>query len=244
MYQVFLVDDDELILEELVNTVPWPENGFEVVGSETDPLEAIERIRQCKPDVIFCDLKMPETDGNELIRRLKEIGITAELVMVSAYDNYGSVRAFFQQSGFDYILKPVNYDDISFVLERLARKLAEKNPPEKMDPPTDNPGFNQLLSYVGEHFTERMNLNELGSRFGFSKNYICGLFQKYYNKSLNLYLTDLRMEYARKLLEDKTILVKEVASMCGYTDYYHFFKIFKNHYGISPKELRGESEAE
>ena len=242
MFSVFLVDDDALILEELVNTIPWPENGFEVVGSETDPVKAIGLIREIKPDAVFCDLKMPGMDGNELIRTLKEGGLDTEYVMISAYDDYGSVRAFFQQTGFDYILKPVSYDDIELVLERLAEKLAAKLPATEAEPLTDNPGFNQLTQYIGEHFTEKISLNDLGQRFGYSKNYICVLFQKYFNTSLNLYLTDLRMEHAKKLLEDKTILVKEVAAMCGYSDYYHFFKVFKNHYGISPKEFRGEAE--
>ena len=46
------------------------------------------------------------------------------------------------------------------------------------------------------------------------------------------------MELAKELLLDKSILVKDVAYRTGYADYYHFFKVFKNHYGISPKELR------
>ena len=242
MFSVFLVDDDALILEELENTIPWPENGFEVVGTEADPERAVGRICERRPDAVFCDLKMPGVDGNELIRRIKESGIDAEYVMISAYDDYGSVRTFFQQTGFDYVLKPVNNDDIELVLERLAEKLAAKKPSAAAEPLTDNPGFNQLILYVGEHFTEKISLNDLGERFGYSKNYICGLFQKYFNTSLNLYLTGLRMEQAKKLLEDRTILVKEVAAMCGYSDYYHFFKVFKNHYGISPKELRGEGE--
>ena len=112
MYSVYLVDDDTLILEELINMVPWLDNGFEVVGSQTNPETALEEIQFIKPDVVFCDLKMPEMDGNELIKALKEANADSEFVMISAYDSFENVRAFFQQSGFDYILKPVNNEDI------------------------------------------------------------------------------------------------------------------------------------
>ena len=79
----------------------------------------------------------------------------------------------------------------------------------------------------------------VSERFGLSKNYVCGLFQRYLNQSLSLYLTDRRMAYARELLEsEETVLLKEVSARCGYSDYHYFFKVFKNHYGVSPKEMQ------
>lgn len=75
MYSVYLVDDDTLILEELTEMVPWLDNGFTVAGGQTSPERALEEIQLLRPDAVFCDLKMPEMDGNELIRRLRETGI-------------------------------------------------------------------------------------------------------------------------------------------------------------------------
>ncbi|MBR5420879.1 MAG: response regulator [Lachnospiraceae bacterium] len=238
MYRVFLVDDDEFILEELIDMIPWAENGFEVAGSSTDPREALERIPELAPDAVFCDLKMPGMDGNELIRMLKARGVNSEYVMISAYDSYENVRSFFQQSGYDYILKPVNNEDIQIVLEGLNKKLSEGRESHGEELLTENPDFNKLVLYVKEHYAEKITLGQLAGSFGFSRNYICVLFQKYFNKSLNRYLTDLRMAHAKELLLDHSILIKEVAWRCGYADYYHFFKVFKEHYGVSPKELR------
>ena len=95
MYKVFLVDDDPFILEELIDIVQWEENGFEVAGSSTDPEEALSKIPELDPEVVFCDLKMPGLDGNEMIRRLREGGAECEFVMISAYDSFENVRAFF-----------------------------------------------------------------------------------------------------------------------------------------------------
>ena len=53
-------------------------------------------------------------------------------------------------------------------------------------------------------------------------------------------MTELRMDYARDLLIKEKKMIKEVALMCGYTDYHHFFKVFKKYYGISPKEMQEE----
>lgn len=238
MYSVYIVDDDTLILEELVNMVPWLDNGFQVVGTQTNPELALEEIKFLAPDVVFCDLKMPEMDGNELIKSLREAEVDAEFVMISAYDSFENVRAFFQQSGFDYILKPVNNDDIQMVLEGLIGRLSKKKPEKPDEVMTENPGFNSLVSYVNEHFAEKLTLEMLSKKFGFSKNYICGLFSKHLNTSLTCYLTDLRMKHAKELLSDKTVLIKEVAISCGYPEYYHFFRVFKTYYGVSPKEMQ------
>ncbi|MBR4725218.1 MAG: response regulator [Lachnospiraceae bacterium] len=240
MYKVFLVDDDALILEELVEMVPWLDYAFEVAGSETDPVRAVKEIGELKPDVVFCDLKMPGMDGNKLIRVLKDKGIECEFVMLSAYDSFDSVRTFFQQTGFDYILKPVKNEDMELVLERLEAKLSKQRPSPVAEAITENPAFNELITYVGEHYSDKITLNSLAKQFSFSKGHLCSLFQKYFNKSLNLYLTDVRMEHAKELILDKTILIKEVALKSGYSDYYHFFRVFKNHYGVSPKEMREE----
>ena len=238
MFSVYLVDDDTLILEELINMVPWLDNGFEVIGNQTNPVTALEEIKFLKPDVVFCDLKMPVLDGNDLIRQLKENGVDAEFVMISAYDSFENVRAFFKQSGFDYILKPVNEDDIQVVLERLNYKLSGKKPEKTEAALTENPGFNNLVKFVNENFSEKITLDILSKKSGFSKNYICGLFSKHFNTSLTCYLTELRMKHAKELLSDKNMLIKEVAVLCGYPEYYHFFRVFKLYYGISPKEMQ------
>ena len=264
MYRVFLVDDESLILEDIINTVPWMDNGFEVAGSDTDPEKAVSRIMEIRPDAVFCDLKMPVMDGNELIRRLKEEGVDAEFVMISAYDSFANVREFFQQEGYDYILKPVNRDDMQMVLEGLNERISRKRtisdrdrvPGEAYADPEGirevipgrmvrsgeavpgNPEFNRLIMYVNEHFMDTITLDLLSEKFGFARNYICGLFQKYYNRSLTMYQTELRMKHARMLLVEERRQIKEAAASCGYSDYHHFFKVFKKYYGMSPKEMQ------
>ena len=93
MYTAYLVDDEELILDELIRTIPWMDNGFEVIGHNTSPNKALEEIEALAPDVVFSDLKMLGMDGNELIRSLKEDGVEAEFVMISAYDSFEKGRS-------------------------------------------------------------------------------------------------------------------------------------------------------
>ena len=240
MYKAFLVDDDSLILNEMIEFIPWMDNGFEVVGFSLNPEAAIEQILTMKPDTVFCDLKMPIMDGNRLIAVSRERGYNGQFVMISAYDTFEDVRAFFKQEGFDYILKPVQNDEIQLVLERLAKRLSNENMQVTMeeDLMSVNPAFNSLLKYLHEHYNEKITLEDLSVRFNLGKNYICNLFSKHNNTTLTCFMTDLRMKAAAELLCDKTRLMKDIAFACGYTSYVHFFKVFKEYYGISPKQMR------
>ncbi|MCR5155643.1 MAG: response regulator [Butyrivibrio sp.] len=239
MFSVYLVDDDTLILEELIDIIPWMDNGFEVIGNQTDPQAAFSEILELKPDVVVCDLKMPRMDGNELMDKLHEAGCKAEFIMLSAYDAYEDVRAFYKGSGFDYILKPVNSDDMQMVLSGVSKKISERNPaPEQQPSATDNESFNQLVKYLDEHFAEKLTLDMLAKKFGFSRNYVCELFARHYNTSLVRYLTDIRMLKAGEMLADRNRQVKDISISCGYPNTAYFYRVFKSYYGMTVKEYR------
>ena len=129
MYKVFLVDDDELILDQIVNTIPWMENGFEVIGCESDAVVALKKVFEIKPHVVFIDLKMPKLDGHSFIHSVREQGMDTEFIMLSAFGTFEDARTFFQQDGFDYLLKPFRITSYNVCYTKLlrARLFERKN---------------------------------------------------------------------------------------------------------------------
>lgn len=239
MYQVYIVDDDEIILDEIVNSVPWLDNGYEVIGSAINPISAVEEISRLRPHVVFCDLKMPAMDGNELISKIRANNLDVEFVMLSAFGTFEDSRAFFLQDGFDYILKPLQQEEVQIVLERLSLKLVKKYGRQAFPELTQaNPAFYELIQYITGHFNEKFTLEWLGKQFNLNPNYICNLFSKYYDSTLTRFVTGLRMNEAVKLMKETSKAFKEIAIDCGYNDYYYFCKIFKETYGVSPSQYR------
>ena len=239
MYRVYVVDDDALILEEIVESVPWMDNGFEVVGYSTSPHEALEQIPRLHADVIFSDLKMPAMDGIEMIRILREHGFECEFVMLSAFGTFEDSRAFFLLEGFDYILKPLQQAEVQIVLERLARKLTDKPGKAVLPELTGvNSAFTELVIYITENFNQKHTLKQLSTQFNLSENYICNLFSKHYNSTLTRFITELRMREALRIMQQTDKAFKAIAVECGYLDYYYFCKVFKEYYGSSPTQYR------
>ena len=86
-YKVILVDDEEEVIDVMEAKIRWNELGFEVVGSATNGVKALELIEKLQPDVVLTDIKMPYMDGLELARRVRadypNIYICSVLVLMS-----------------------------------------------------------------------------------------------------------------------------------------------------------------
>ena len=237
MFRVFIVDDEELIMKEIESSVPWMDNGFEVIGMESNSKKAVERVIELKPDVVFSDLRMPYLDGHTFMKAVRESGLDTEFVMLSAYGTFEDARTFFQQEGFDYLLKPLQIPEVQLVLEKLATKLARKHPQQTVDSEEAvNPSFAELVEYVHTHFYEKFTLEQLGKKFGLSAGYICTLFAKKHNTTLTCFVTQARMEHAVVLLTTSNLSLKQIANECGYKDYFYFNKVFKGYYGMAPSQ--------
>ena len=240
MYSAYIVDDEKMVVSDLISSIPWLEHGFEVVGSNTNPITALSEIEDIKPNVVFSDLKMPACDGIELFMRIREKGVQAEFVMISAYEDFKASREFFLMGGVDYILKPLKQSNASLVLESLSRKLAAKDnrTPSVSFVPSQSKGFDDVVEYVKSHFNKKHTLKDLSDRFGISQTYICDLFAKHYGSTLIIFVTNLRMMEASRLILETDTPLKEIAVFCGYPNYYHFGKVFKVHFGKSPSAHR------
>ncbi len=240
MYGVYIVDDEGLMIKSIMQTISWGENGFEVIGSSTSPAVAQQEIKEKRPHLVFCDLKMPTMDGVALIKACRDDGLDTEFIMLSAFGEFEAGRKFFLMGGFDYLLKPLQAREAEIVLERLSRKLAEKYNlhPSTVFAATGNKSFDDLVRYVTVNFKKKFTLASLGKQFNLSENYICNLFSKHYQSTLTIFLTNIRMQEAARLMTSTDKALKEIALMCGYSDYFYFCRIFKGYYGESPTEYR------
>ena len=88
MLKVLVVEDEELIRRGIVLAVDWAALGCVVVGEASNGEEALEAVERLNPSLIITDLKMPRMDGIEMIRRLRERGNNAYVIILTAYDSF------------------------------------------------------------------------------------------------------------------------------------------------------------
>lgn len=95
----------------------------------------------------------------------------------------------------------------------------------------------ELERYIQKHY-DTVSARQLEKQFHYHRNYYNLILKKYRGKSYQQYVTDVRMKYARQLLEQTTIPIKQIANQVGYENISHFYHLFENHFKKSPKEIR------
>jgi len=123
-----LVVDDEVDLETLIKQKfrqKIREREYEFVFA-INGQDALEKLQQHPDtDVILCDINMPVMDGLTLLSRLKEGNSLAKAVIVSAYGDMDNIRTAMNRGAFDFITKPVNFEDLELTVQKTIQHVAQ-----------------------------------------------------------------------------------------------------------------------
>ena len=108
--RVLIVDDAIFMRMKLKDILE--KNGFEVVGEAQNGLEAIEKYKAERPDLVTMDITMPEMDGVAALKGIKEFDRGAKVVMCSAMGQQSMVMDAIQAGAIDFIVKPFDSDRV------------------------------------------------------------------------------------------------------------------------------------
>ena len=95
-----------------------------------------------------------------------------------------------------------------------------------------------ITRFLQEHLAEEISLSVLAEEFHLSAQYISQLFKSEIGVNFLAYLTNIRMEKAKKLLLTTALSIADISAQCGYGDYRVFTKVFKKSEGITPSQYR------
>ncbi|WP_339295772.1 response regulator [Paenibacillus sp. FSL W7-1279] len=126
MYRIMLIDDEYAIHLSLRKLVERSGLRFEVAGEAEDGVEALELLEDSRPDIIVTDICMPEMDGLEFIRRVRESHPQMFFIILSGHDNFEFARQALRYGVSDFLLKPIDPAQFQTTLERACRELDER----------------------------------------------------------------------------------------------------------------------
>ena len=112
MYQVVIVDDEPFVLEDLKKSIDWEGSNFEIAYADTDPQHVLSYIHSHTVDLLITDINMPEMSGLTLITEAKAIQPLLSVLVLSAYDNFEYVRTALRNGAENYLLKPLNPEEL------------------------------------------------------------------------------------------------------------------------------------
>jgi len=129
MIKAILIDDEKIWLEMLTNQIGKYCPTVTVAAKCQNAAAGIEAIRQHQPDVVFTDIEMPGMSGFEMLRQFPEINF--DVIFITAFEKY-AVKAF-KCSALDYLLKPVDPEELKLAIEKVGQKKMKKASNDQID---------------------------------------------------------------------------------------------------------------
>ena len=139
-YKLLIADDEQRIRRGLVNSIPWSDLGFEVVADFMDGQDVLDYVELHDVDVIFTDVQMCQVSGLKVAKWVRQNKPSIKVVMLSGYKEFGYVHEAMRLEVCDYILKPLELNEIRRVFQKIKSELDEEVRKEQKN-------INTLLSF-------------------------------------------------------------------------------------------------
>ena len=252
MYRVLLVEDEDIIRKGLMFLANWPSINCEVVGEANDGQDGADKIMLLKPDIVITDVKMPIKSGIEMLSETIPNN-SFETIILSGYSEFEYAQKAMSLGVTEYLLKPLDYEELYVSLKRLIARLKENNQLENYRKQSEenkildsklmdstvgsNKHVIDILEFIREHYSEHITLAQLSDTFKISGTYVNLKLKAEIGYTFNDYLNRYRILQAIALLKQGELKVYEISEEVGFRDYKYFIKVFKKYTGYSPAKF-------
>ena len=244
-YKIVIAEDEELQLNSLVKKVEKFCPGFPVVGTAQTGSQAYKLICEKAPDILISDIRMPVMTGIELMEKARIMFPELQFIIISGFSEFEYARSAIRLQVSDYLLKPVETEELQKALNKIRLKLQERAQEESaaFNGDSENKTAEQVafavIEYLQHHYNEEVNLNQIASALHYSPSYLTKIFVQQYDTTPSKYMISLRMQKAQQLLaHNPELSVRQIGETVGYPEQGYFSRIFKKYVGVSPLEYR------
>ncbi|WP_224768346.1 response regulator transcription factor [Metabacillus idriensis] len=126
MMKVIITDDEIQIRKGLRMKVEWENEGFHIVGEASNGQETLEKLREIDADIVITDVRMPIMDGIEFVKHCHLEHPNVKVIVLSGYSDFEYVRSSMIEGVKDYLLKPVDPDELTEALRRIRIEVEEE----------------------------------------------------------------------------------------------------------------------
>jgi two-component system response regulator YesN len=125
MLKLIVVEDNLMTLNYLKQSIAWGDHGIQLVGTYSNGQRALEGIEENHPDIILTDIRMPGMDGLQLTETVKKRWSHITIIILTAYDHFEYSQRALKAGACDYILKPLDDDELFRVIHDVRETIME-----------------------------------------------------------------------------------------------------------------------
>ncbi|MDO5425096.1 MAG: helix-turn-helix domain-containing protein [Eubacteriales bacterium] len=243
--KLLVADDERWIRKGILKMIDLASFGFEEV-LEAQSLEEYEKVflEHC-PEIVVSDVRFPTGTSCELCQKLYRINPKTKFIMLSGYNDFEFVKAALGYKAVDYLLKPVDRQELNDAIRRAVQEsIAREQAEERQARPDDTTAKNgeqvirTVMEQIQKNCARKFTLSDLAKEYHISEAYFSSLFAKTAGVSLMNYIMEVRVEKAIGLLLQTDQKINDIAVSVSYEDTRYFAKVFKKITGESPSEYR------
>lgn len=264
MIRLLIADDEKLEREALAELVQRRFEREVVLEVAENGRKAADTAVLWGADLILMDIEMPGMSGLDAARAMLAQRPSCRVIFVTAYSLFQYAHEAVHLGACDYLLKPVDPDELEASVRRAMRQIeterkleelaAARPQPEQTeteeeaeDAPEESENSQTALvmahvrRYLEDNYMFDLSLDSVGEILHISPAYLSAQFKKYQKMNFLDCLTELRINAAKELLADPFRSSAEVASMVGYEDASYFARAFKKRTGMTPTQYRRQA---
>lgn len=257
--RLLIVEDEAPILRGLLRKVKALDLPFQEIAGASSGEEALEDLRQHPADLVMTDINMPQMNGLDFIQAAYNEALCNRFIILTGYDDFSYARSALRLKVIDYLLKPINDEQLSELLTKVGEQiqaeldlqnqqeeeddeeLSEDSFPGEMAKPDAG---KQMLEYIEANYHTDLSLSSVAEHVGLNPTYVSFLFKKETGMNVLAYIHQLRVVKAKELIVTRPSLpLSEVAVLTGFENPRHFYKVFKKHTGMTPRQFGEYSQS-
>ena len=234
--------------------------GFDTIGAHNG-VTGIQQAQEHSPDLIICDIMMPDMDGYAVLSVLRQEPITAIIpfIFLTGSNTTEDLRKGMELGADDYLTKPCTVEQL---LRAIATRLEKQNqlrywcainshqisaslptPKTSTEEPVEFsfpsiPQLKEVFDYIEAHYQEGITLCDVAQAVGYSSAYLTNRVAKKTGDTVNTWIVKRRMAAARYLLQNSDQSIEQIATSLGYQNACHFSRQFRQHNEIPPQSWR------
>ncbi|MGF1935357.1 MAG: DNA-binding response regulator [Nostoc sp. ChiQUE02] len=255
--KILVIEDDAVTRNLFLEVLET--QGFDAIGAE-DGLAGIQQAQEHLPDLVICDIQMPNMDGYSVCTRLQQYPDTAIIPFIfsTGSNTQTDIRKGMDLGADDYLTKPFLIEDLLRAIEVRLKKQANKRCwyatnshqaaqplPLSLNSESIFPSIPQLqavFDFIEANYSQGITLSDVALAVGYSPAYLTNRVAKQTGETVNGWIVKRRMAAARPLLRDTNQTIDQIAIALGYKNTCHFSRQFRQHHEISPKIWRKQQQ--